>query len=824
MMRWCLTRVLGQGHMRLLLSLSLLAGSFVLSGCGSSGGSGSGGPPPSPPSITTQPSSPTVSPGLTATFSVVATGTPPLSYHWQKSGAAISGATSATYTTPATTTADNGSQFNVVVSNAAGSVTSTPATLNVSSASQQPAEPVDITPIDGGAYYVLNQNSGLQADLVNNSQTAGEHIVQATRSFSDLSQRWGFTKLSGGLWKISNLQNSLCLDSANNAGVTWVVQNACAPGTSSQQWILTSTSNGYYTISNHSTGLLVDVNQTSTSTGAELDETALSGSPAQSQQWLLRPAFFRGVDNALLEKQEAARASTGLAWWNDAGTALDVLKMLKNHGVNMIRLRPSSMPPYATQGSQQACIQNLCYTETESQDLDLAKRAKNLGMSLELTLLFDGGSSSSVPASWANDSFSQLQTDLYNYVKGEIMEYRHAGTMPDLVSIGNEVDTGFLGSANSPTGAAFGNFATLQKQAMQAVSDAAADTSIGPAIPPPLTCIHITPAWDITQFFTLANQNGIPYDAVCHSYYPFFHGPLTDAQAATTNPGSKPVEQDVLVAAANSIGKPIFIIEAGEHYENGFDSNDPWYSPPSPTTQRQFLIDVQTVQQGLPNNLGMGLEYWDAAGVNIPSATGGFLNGNNLPDAIYTWNGLTLFDNADASGITDVSASNYSMLLPGIDGLGGALDSSLSYKFVNRATGQVLTVSEKSSLAGARLTTAVDDGDSHLNHRWRITSQKSGYFQIARVNSNSGNRANVLSNAGGPAAHEGVILQTAVAGAAEQEWNIVSTGHGYFNIVSRHSALVLDLNGSSGNRSGFAVPKVRSASAKTQQWRIIPVR
>src|SRR4029077_17275871 len=110
---------------------------------------------------------------------------------------------------------------------------------------------------------------------------------------------------------------------------------------------------------------------------------------------------------------------------------------------------------------------------------------------------------------------------------------------------------------------------------------------------------------DLTQFFTLANQNSIPYDAICQSYYPLFHGPLTDAQAAVTNPGNKPVEQDVLVAAANNIGKPIFIIEAGEHYENGFQSNDLWYSPPSVTEQSQFLLDLLDVQKGLPNNLGM---------------------------------------------------------------------------------------------------------------------------------------------------------------------------------------------------------------------------
>jgi len=83
------------------------------------------------PSITTQPASQTVTVGQTATFTVVATGTAPLSYAWRKNGTAISGATAASYTTPATTSSDNSAQFTVTVSNVAGNVTSNPATLTV---------------------------------------------------------------------------------------------------------------------------------------------------------------------------------------------------------------------------------------------------------------------------------------------------------------------------------------------------------------------------------------------------------------------------------------------------------------------------------------------------------------------------------------------------------------------------------------------------------------------------------------------------------------------------------------------------------------------
>ena len=78
------------------------------------------------------------------------------------------------------------------------------------------------------------------------------------------------------------------------------------------------------------------------------------------------------------------------------------------------------------------------------------------------------------------------------------------------------------------------------------------------------------------------------------------------------------------------------------------------------------------------------------AGVNIPNPSGGFLNGDNQPNGIYTWNGLTLFDNADTSGTTNVNAPNYSAILPGADGLGGKFDPSLAYKFVNRSNGNIL--------------------------------------------------------------------------------------------------------------------------------------
>lgn len=89
------------------------------------------------PTITTQPTSQTVTEGGTATFTVVTSGTKPLSYQWQQSTDSgqswtdIGGATDATYTTEATTTSMNGYQYRCVVSNSAGSITSDAVSLTV---------------------------------------------------------------------------------------------------------------------------------------------------------------------------------------------------------------------------------------------------------------------------------------------------------------------------------------------------------------------------------------------------------------------------------------------------------------------------------------------------------------------------------------------------------------------------------------------------------------------------------------------------------------------------------------------------------------------
>jgi hypothetical protein len=120
---------------RLAGGVASLVVAAIFTACGGGGSSSNpmtpSGPVVTAPMITTQPANATAVVGSTATFTVVASGTTPLAYQWQKNGTAIMGATSASYTTPAVQTGDNGAMFAVVVTNSAGSVTSSGATLSV---------------------------------------------------------------------------------------------------------------------------------------------------------------------------------------------------------------------------------------------------------------------------------------------------------------------------------------------------------------------------------------------------------------------------------------------------------------------------------------------------------------------------------------------------------------------------------------------------------------------------------------------------------------------------------------------------------------------
>ena len=144
---------------------------------------------PAAPSVTSAPTTQISAPGATATLSVVASGTAPLTYQWRKAGAPLTGNTSATTATlsiPGATAADSGS-YEVIITNALGSITSAAIALNITVI---PPEPVlwDFT--------TATPTSGLPPDV------SGGTIVQrnnfgTTQTLTTVSVSSGYTGVSG---------------------------------------------------------------------------------------------------------------------------------------------------------------------------------------------------------------------------------------------------------------------------------------------------------------------------------------------------------------------------------------------------------------------------------------------------------------------------------------------------------------------------------------------------------------------------------------------------------------------------------------------------
>jgi len=105
-----------------------------------------------------------VTAGAAVTFSVTATGDAPLSYQWRKDSTAIAGATGSTYTISATNTSDNGN-YTVVVSNAAGTITSNGATLIVN----PPATSARVVNIATRAYATIDNGVTIGGFVINGS-------------------------------------------------------------------------------------------------------------------------------------------------------------------------------------------------------------------------------------------------------------------------------------------------------------------------------------------------------------------------------------------------------------------------------------------------------------------------------------------------------------------------------------------------------------------------------------------------------------------------------------------------------------------------------
>ena len=310
--------------------------------------------------------------------------------------------------------------------------------------------------------------------------------------------------------------------------------------------------------------------------------------------------YIIGADLSFLKQAEDKGTE-----FKENGTTKPGLQIFKDHGYNWIRLRlfhtPTRLP------------NNLEYT------IELAKEAKKSGYKFLLDFHYsdtwaDPGKQF-MPKAWEGKSHDELVKAVFEYTRDSIIAFRDAGVLPDMVQIGNETINGMLWpDGKLPDN--WDNFAELVKAGINGV-DAGRGNNSRPKI-----MIHIDQGGNKNRtkfFFDKFNAYKIDYDIIGQSFYPWWHGSLLDLR-------------ENLNYMANEYHKDIVLVEVAYCWRSTEYKKKAGPFPETPEGQRKFLEAVNRVVLDTPNNLGVGIFWWEPAVTGGLRSRGFFDNdGNALP-------------------------------------------------------------------------------------------------------------------------------------------------------------------------------------------------
>ena len=338
--------------------------------------------------------------------------------------------------------------------------------------------------------------------------------------------------------------------------------------------------------------------------------------------------FIKGADVSIMPELER----NGTKFY-DNGIEQDGLTILKNHGVNWIRVRiwnnPYVVGPEGVGGGN----------TDEAKAIEMAKRAKALGMKVLVDFHYsdfwvDPGQQKK-PDAWKNDSGDKLVDDVYAYTAKVMQDFNAQGVAPDMVQVGNELNNGMLWpeaqlTEDNPNGYKF--LAKLLNAGLQAVHDNDKDNKVK-------TMIHLAGV-DVNLYHTffdnLIVKNKVnDFDIIGMSFYPFWHGTMDDLKN-TMNDVSAKYNKDV-IAVETAFG---YTLEDADFEKNNFGTNEEKVGGYKATVQGQAtgLRDVMATVASVNDNRGLGIFYWAPDWV-INEKVGWKSNGGG-----NGWDNLTLFD------------------------------------------------------------------------------------------------------------------------------------------------------------------------------------
>ena len=294
-----------------------------------------------------------------------------------------------------------------------------------------------------------------------------------------------------------------------------------------------------------------------------------------SSSFTTEAQFVKGADVGWLSQMEA----DGYKFYDTTGAEKTCLQILKDHGINTIRLRvwvdPSSDK-----------INGHC---SKDEVVAMAVKAKNMGLRIMVDLHFsdswaDPGKQTK-PAAWEGHSFSQLLNDVYDHTSDVLTALQSFGVTPSWVQIGNEISGGFLWPEGSASD--WDQLAQLINKGYDAAK--AVDSAIK-------VVVHVDQGNNNERcrwFFDNALNYHVRYDIIGLSYYPYWLGSV---YSTTINDlGAN------LADMVSRYGTEVMIAEVGGEYDKVQNTHD-------------MLVAVINKVKAVPDNKGLGVIYWEPEG------------------------------------------------------------------------------------------------------------------------------------------------------------------------------------------------------------------
>lgn len=302
---------------------------------------------------------------------------------------------------------------------------------------------------------------------------------------------------------------------------------------------------------------------------------------------------YVGGDISLLTQYE----THGTKYFDENGNSIpNMLQYFKGQGLNSMRVRLFVDPSNAsTEDKGQGVCQDLEYVKA------LGKRIKDAGMTLMLDFHYSDSWADPVkqwtPKAWQSLSDEQLYTKIYEYTKDVLSQMKAAGATPDFIQTGNEISYGMLwGTSNSNAKKADPGNPTNWNRFMKLLGQAA--KACREECPQAKIIIHTELVRNLSLLKSYYNAVTTDYDIIGLSYYPYYHGNLTQLKNA-------------LNAMKNDHpDKEIMIVETGYYYawqpsNVNYDISGTY--PITPAGQQAFTKALIELLNGYDQVTGL---YW----------------------------------------------------------------------------------------------------------------------------------------------------------------------------------------------------------------------